>query len=340
MDRKRKAAIDNENIVSLLKENTFTSGAEIADALKVTRAAVWKRIGLLRNKGYTIEASPAKGYRLIKSPDLSIDELKKYLSGQPKIIGSDILFFESIDSTNITAMKLAEKGCAQGTVIIADGQTQGKGRLGRTWLSPKGKNLYMSIILRPEIPLRDATVLTLMSAVACASAIKRLFPIPVSIKWPNDIMASDKKLGGILTEIKADIDRILYAVIGIGINVNFDIADMPDEIKTTATSIKIEQKGRRAEVQNSSDFSRTLVAIEIIKELDRWYSILLNSGKNPIIENWLRLSSTIGRTVRVTVRDNVFTGVAELIDDEGMLILKLPDNSFKKISAGDVSILR
>jgi BirA family biotin operon repressor/biotin-[acetyl-CoA-carboxylase] ligase len=198
----------------------------------------------------------------------------------------------------------------------------------------------MSIILRPEILLGDATVLTLMSAVACASAIKRLFPISVSIKWPNDIMVSDKKLGGILTEIKADMDRIFHAVIGIGININLEAGDMSDEIKACATSIKIEQKGGRAEVQNSSDSSRTLFVIEIIKELDRWYSMLLNSGKKPIIEEWLKLSSTIGRAVKVTVGNNVFTGIAGTIDEEGMLMLKLPDNTVKKISAGDVTILR
>lgn len=324
--------MNNEKIIRLLKEtNDFVSGAEIANILEITRTAVWKRINALRKKGYTIEASPAKGYRLIKSPDLSIEEIRSSLSGRSKIIGSEIIFFDTINSTNTLAIELAGKGYSEGTVIIADAQTGGKGRLGRTWLSPPGKNIHMSIILRPAISPRDASILTLMSAVACASAIKRLSSISASIKWPNDIMVSDRKLGGILTEIKADMDRIFHAVIGIGININLEAGDMPDEIKACATSIKNESGDAQ---------SRTLIAIEIIKELDGWYSMLLNSGKKPIIDEWLKLSSTIGRAVKVTVGNNVFTGIAESIDDEGMLILKLPGNTLKKISAGDVTILR
>lgn len=322
----------DEHIIRLLKEKAdFVSGAEIANTLKVTRTAVWKRINLLRGKGYTIEASPAKGYKLVKSPDLSVEEIRDSISSRSRIIGREIIFFDIINSTNTCAMELAEKGCPDGTVIIADAQTGGKGRLGRKWLSPRGKNLYMSIILRPVILPRDAAILTLMPAVACASAIKRLSSVPASIKWPNDIMASDRKLGGILTEIKADMDRIFHAVIGIGININLEAGDMSDEIKACATSIKNESGDTQ---------SRTLIAIEIIKELDRWYSMLLNSGKKPIIDEWLKLSSTIGRAVKVTVGNNVFTGIAESIDDEGMLILKLPGNTLKKISAGDVTILR
>jgi BirA family biotin operon repressor/biotin-[acetyl-CoA-carboxylase] ligase len=324
--------MNNEHIIQLLKEkNDFVSGAEIANTLKITRTAVWKKINILRGKGYTIEALPAKGYKLLKSPDLSIEEIRDSISGRSMIIGREIIFFDTVNSTNTYAMELADMGYPDGTVIIADAQTGGKGRLGRKWLSPQGKNLYMSIILRPVILPRDAAILTLMSAVACASAIKQLSSVPTSIKWPNDIMVSDKKLGGILTEIKADMDRILHAVIGIGININLEAGDMPDEIKACATSIK-------NELGNAQ--SRTLIAIEIIKELERWYSILLNGGKKSVIEEWLKLSSTIGRAVKVTVGNNVFTGIAETIDEEGMLMLKLPDNTVKKISAGDVTILR
>jgi BirA family biotin operon repressor/biotin-[acetyl-CoA-carboxylase] ligase len=323
---------NNEEIVRLLKERAdFISGAEIANTLKVTRTAVWKRINILRKKGYTIEASPAKGYKLLKSPDLSIEEMRDSISGRSMIIGREIIFFDTINSTNTYAMELGDMGYPEGTVIIADAQTGGKGRLGRKWLSPQGKNLYMSIILRPVILPRDAAILTLMSAVACVSAIKRLSSVHASIKWPNDIMVSDRKLGGILTEIKADMDRIFHAVIGIGININIEACDMPDEIKACATSIKNESGDAQ---------SRTLFVIEILKELDRWYSMLLNSGKKPIIEEWLKLSSTIGRAVKVTVGTNVFTGIAGTIDEEGMLVLKLPDNKLKKISAGDVTILR
>lgn len=259
------------------------------------------------------------------------EEIRDAISGLTKIIGNEIIFFETINSTNTCAMELADKGYPEGTVIIADAQTEGKGRLERKWLSPQEKNLYMSIILRPVILPRDAAILTLMSAVACTSAIKRSSSVPASIKWPNDIMVSDRKLGGILTEIKADMDRIFHAVIGIGININLEAGDMPDEIKAIATSIKNE---------TGDVLSRAEVAVEILREMDRWYSILLSNGKKPVIKEWLRLSSTIGKVVRVTIGDKVFTGIAENIDEEGMLMLKLPDNTVKKISAGDVTILR
>ncbi|MCL4456400.1 MAG: biotin--[acetyl-CoA-carboxylase] ligase [Nitrospirae bacterium] len=275
-----------------------------------------------------------------ESPDMSIEEIKSALSGHTSVVGKKIIFLETVNSTNTHAMELAGKGCEEGSVVIADAQTGGKGRLGRKWLSPAGKNIYMSIVLKPQLSPRDATILTLMSAVSCATAVKKCSSIPVTIKWPNDLMVSGKKLGGILTEIKADMDRISHAVIGIGINVNIDPTDMPAEIGSFATSLKIEQKSGSAEVWNGYDFPRTLVAIEIIKELDRWYSILLNTGKKPITDAWMLLSSTIGRTVKVTVGNAVFTGIAEGIDDEGMLMLKLPDNSIKKINSGDIAILR
>ncbi len=337
---KNKNPSANENIIRLLNEGAgFISGENIASTLKVSRAAVWKRINILRQKGYFIESLPAKGYRLTKSPDLSLEEIKNSLQ---KTIFKDIIYFQHIDSTNTHAMELASKGFQEGTVLIADEQIQGRGRLGRKWLSPAGKNLYMSVILKPHILPQDAAFLTLMSAVACASALRRLTSVPVSIKWPNDLMVSDlsecghatqagRKLGGILTEIKADMDRIMHAVIGIGININLDAEDMPDEIKDTATSIKNESGDAQ---------SRTLIAVEILKELDRWYNILLNKGKVTIKDKWLKLSSTIGRAVKVTVMDTIFEGTAMDIDENGMLILQLSDNSFKKISAGDVTILR
>ncbi len=267
----------------------------------------------------------------IQLSGLSIKEIRDGLSKLDVTIGSEIIFFPVIGSTNTAAAGLAAKGQREGTVIIADMQTEGRGRRGRTWVSPAGKNLYLSIIVRPGIPPRDAPILTFMSAVACASAIQRLSPVPVSIKWPNDLMVADKKIGGILTEMKADADKINYAVIGIGINVNLDSSDMPDNIREAATSVML---------QTGLQQSRTEYALEIIKSMDYWYTILLESGKRPIIESWQRLSSTTGRTVTVTTGEVKLTGLAEGIDTEGLLILRLGDNSIMKISSGDVRILR
>jgi BirA family biotin operon repressor/biotin-[acetyl-CoA-carboxylase] ligase len=263
--------------------------------------------------------------------ELSIKEIRDGLSNPNVTIGSEIVFFQVIGSTNTAAAGLAAKGQREGTVIIADSQTEGRGRRGRTWVSPAGKNLYLSIIVRPGISPREASILTLMSAVACASAIQRLSSVPVSIKWPNDLMMADKKIGGILTEMKADADSINYAVIGIGININLDSSDMPNSIRETATSVML---------QTGLLQSRTEYALEIIKSMDYWYNILLESGKCPIIESWQRLSSTTGRPVTVTTGEVQLTGLAEGIDSEGLLILRLGDHSVMKISSGDVTITK
>ena len=326
-----RGKIDRDNISEVLKENGgFLSGTYIASRLGVTRAAVWKAIRLLKKDGYLIESSPAKGYRLRRSPDLCIPDLRRILP-PGSVIGREILFFESVSSTNTVAMEMAAQGCAEGTIVMAETQTTGKGRLGRSWISPAGKNLYMSIVLRPAMSPRDATALTLLSAVACASAIRSFSSVAVTIKWPNDIIVGDRKLGGILTEIKADIDRITHAVVGIGINVNLSIADMSDEIKDIATSV-IDQTGEPS--------SRTELAGEVIKEFNKWYGLLMTRGKKVIIDEWLALSSTIGKHVLVSSGKVHLEGSAEGIDDEGLLILKLADGTYRKVSAGDVIITR
>jgi BirA family biotin operon repressor/biotin-[acetyl-CoA-carboxylase] ligase len=325
-----RGRINRDDIVELLKENgNFFSGSDIASRLGVTRAAVWKTVRLLKKDGYVIESSPAKGYRLLRSPDFCIPDLRKIIR-PGAIIGREILFFESVSSTNTVAMEMASQGCAEGTIVVSETQTAGKGRLGRSWISPPGKNLYISIVLRPALSPRDATALTLLSAVACTSAIRRSSSVAATIKWPNDIIVGDRKLGGILTEIKADIDCITHAVVGIGINVNLSLADMPDEIKVIATSI-IDQTGE--------SHSRTELAGEVIREFDKWYGLLMIKGKQVVIDEWLSLSSTIGKHVLVSAGKVLLEGSAEGIDDEGLLILKLAGGTYRKVSAGDVTIL-
>lgn len=327
-----KKPIKSEPIIELLKvRGDFLSGAEIASRLGLTRAAIWKRINALRKKGYIIHGSPKKGYKVIEKPDLSIEEIRNAFSKGEHKIGRDIVFYRTIPSTNATCVELAHKGSKEGTVIIADEQTGGKGRLGRTWISPLGKNLYMSILVRPPISPREATILTLMSGVACCIALRKLLLIPVHLKWPNDLLVNEKKIGGILCEISADMDKIAFAVIGIGININVDIEDFPEEVRQIATSVKREI---------GSQFSRTDIVIEVIKELNRWYEVFLRDGKKDILAEWRDCSSTLGRKVKVTIGNSVLIGIAESIDQEGLLILKLPDGSFTKVDAGDVTMLR
>lgn len=324
-----RSKINDDHIARLLKENGgFLSGPDLASRFGVTRAAIWKAIRTLNNNGYTIESSRAKGYRLNASPDLCLSDLRRMIPANA-VIGREILFLASVSSTNDVAMEMARQGGVEGTVVIAETQTAGKGRLGRHWISPAGKNLYMSIILRPAISPRDATALTLLSAVACASAIRRSPSLEATIKWPNDIIVGDRKLGGILTEIKADIDSIDHAVVGIGINVNLASGDMPPEIKSIATSI-IDCRG--------GPYSRTALAAEVIREFDKWYGLLMTKGKRGVIDEWLSFSSTIGKHVTVSVGRERLAGLAEGIDDEGLLILKLSNGTYRKVNAGDVTI--
>lgn len=306
-----------------------------------------------------------------------LDEMSKMFKNrgdlEEGVIVSEIVFLEGIDSTNIFAMGLAEKGSPQGTVVIADSQTKGKGRLGRTWISPPEGNIYMSIILRPDLKPKDATLLTIMAGIACAIAIRNITGLHVKIKWPNDLMVSNRKLGGILTEMKSEPNSIIFAVIGIGINVNMKLKDFPPDVRAIATSIREElgkitplsipsHQGRGWRGDSSLDVggarkvpsplagggkgegdlttqSRTIIIAEILKELEHWYEILIRDGRKPLLEEWKQLSSTLGRKVKVTVGKETFTGIAQDIDDEGMLILKLSSGVHKKISAGDLTML-
>ncbi len=215
--------------------------------------------------------------------------------------------------------------------MLADSQEKGKGRLGRFWISPSGVNIYMSIITRPEADPEDATLLTIMAAVGCTIALRRVTDLNVSIKWPNDLMASDKKLGGILTEMKTCPGRVIFAIIGIGINVNIDIDVFPDDVKKIATSVKNE---------TSKVYSRTEIIAEILNELDKWYKILKGMGKKILLTEWQRLTSTLSREVKVSVGKETFAGLAESLDDKGMLILRLMSGELKRISSGDLTILR
>src|SRR3990172_12206045 len=207
-----------QRIIRLLGgKDEFVSGEKISSELGITRTAVWKKIKLIRKDGFIIKAVPSRGYKLIKTPDLSTDDILAHVKG---VFWKDVVFYHTVDSTNETASALSLRSDIQsGTVIVADAQTKGRGRLGRTWVSPPGMNIYMSIILRPEIRPGDATLLTVLAAVACANALREQSGLHVSLKWPNDLVVSDKKTGGILTEVRSDPDRIHVAIIGLGITV-------------------------------------------------------------------------------------------------------------------------
>lgn len=257
-----------------------------------------------------------------------MEQIKPLIKGE---IGRDIIFLDTVDSTNRIAMEIGDKGALHGTVVIADCQTKGRGRLGRTWVSPPGSNIYMSIILRPVLEPKNAPILTIMASVASANALRNVTGLPIGIKWPNDLMASDKKLGGILSETRSINSRILFSVIGIGINVNSGLEDLPPDLRAIATSIKNET-GREE--------SRANLIANILNEMDYWLKGLSKDGKEHLLAEWRRLTLTLKKSVKAVVGKDTFTGIAEDIDDKGMLLLRLPSGVVKKISAGDVTILR
>ena len=319
-----------ESILNLLKKrDAFVSGQEISTGLGITRAAVWKKISVLRQKGFVIEAVPSKGYRLISAPDLAADYLLPRIKGA---LWKELLVYDTVDSTNDLAMSLAAReDINPGTVIIADRQTRGKGRLGRIWESPGGMNIYMSLVIRPELAPRDATMLTVLAAVAGARTIQKTGNIPVTIKWPNDLVIADRKLGGILTEVRADPDRINLAVIGIGINVNMLPAEFPEELRAIATSVR-SAAGHPA--------ARNDIIIQLLGEVEHWYGILKTEGKKPLLHAWRKDSSTLGRKVRITIGKKTICGIADDIDDSGMLLIRMQSGEYRNISAGDITFLR
>lgn len=249
-------------------------------------------------------------------------------------IGKERIFLKTVDSTNSYALSLAEKGYPHGTVVVADAQTKGKGRHGRTWHSPRGKNIYMSIILR-KLLKGSVSLLTLMAAVAVSEAIMKKAPVPLRVKWPNDLMVSDdngfKKVGGILSEARFSGGNLEFAIIGIGINVNLLRDDLSPEIVDSATSLRIAL---------GKDFDRNELLENILSSFDRWYGFLLEGKKREILQRWRTLSLTLGKEVKAITGEGVLEGVAMDIDEEGRLLLRLPSDKIEKISAADLVHLR
>jgi len=313
----------------LMRSKTgFVSGGKLAVQFGISRTAVWKQIKGLEADGYTIEAIPSKGYRLIELPD-SIVPAYVVRGLKTRIIGRDLRLLKEVVSTNTLGMDLARNSAPDGTVIVAEKQSGGKGRLGRTWISPKG-NIHLSVILRPLIPARIAPLITLMGAVAVAAAIRKLLGLDAGIKWPNDIIISGKKAGGLLTEMSAEADRVHHVVLGIGLDVNMDPMVLPSDVRARSTTLA-KEAGRRID--------RSLLVREIILELDRRYQLFL-ADRAGVLTAWEGLNITLGKQVAVSGAGESLTGVAQGIDDEGRLIIRLQDGSLRAVSAGDVTILK
>lgn len=307
----------------------IVSGEELSNALNVSRTAVWKHIKSLKDIGYRIEAVPSQGYRLVASPDILIPaEIAAGLTAAR--IGQRIICFRETDSTNEVAFKLAEEGAEEGTVVIAEKQRRGKGRLGRRWESPAGVNLYCSVILRPPILPMQAAQLTFLSSVAVASAISETTALRPAIKWPNDVLINGRKVAGLLNEMSAETEKVNFVVLGIGVNINMQLTQFPDDLRHPATSLA-QEAGKAI---NRIEFTRNL-----LKTLDELYGSYLDQGYAHIREEWLARCDICGRKVKVSFQEREITGVALGIDDYGALLLQLSDGRVEKVLAGDVTIL-
>ncbi|MBI3398029.1 MAG: biotin--[acetyl-CoA-carboxylase] ligase [Deltaproteobacteria bacterium] len=342
-----------QKILGLLKKKTFSylSGQALSKTFGLSRTAIWKHIKAIKEMGYAVEASPAKGYRL-NLQNLPFNALEISSNLKTSFIGKDISFYKEVDSTNETARELASKGAAEGFAVVADCQKKGKGRLGRRWESPAGVNIYTSVVLRPNIMPVFAPQLTLVSAVAVAETIARFLnpPLPVamlrsngspapfdkggqggflSVKWPNDILVNSKKVAGILTEMNSEMDRINFVVVGVGVNVNMTKEMFLEELEFIATSLK--QEGGK-------EISRTDFIQTLYLNLETWYAQYLKGGFEPVRKAWTSYFNMAGKTVRVQQMDRVIEGVATGLDNDGMLLLREKNGNIARIISGDVAI--
>lgn len=330
---------DTSLLLRTLKANKgdYVSGQEICKMMGVSRTAIWKHVNVLRKSGYIIKSSTKKGYMLIEEPDIiTYDEVNPYL--KTKYIGRNYIYMESVNSTNVLAKNLSQD-MSDGSLIVAEEQTAGRGRLGRSWESPKGEGIWMSIFLKPDIVPQDTPLITHVAALAVVRAIEKVTGIVPQIKWPNDVVINGKKVCGILTELSAEIEAVNYVVVGIGINVN--IKEFPDQLKDVATSLLLET--RREGIKKVSDdrkdlVDRKLLLAEVLNNFEILYERFLNGQIVHIIEESKKFSITIGKPVKVITREGGFDAIAVDIDNKGALIVERDDGRRETVIAGEVSV--
>jgi BirA family transcriptional regulator, biotin operon repressor / biotin---[acetyl-CoA-carboxylase] ligase len=319
-------------MLDLLKrqQGEWISGQILAGRLSMTRAAIWKKVGILRDEGYRIDSLPHKGYRLMDIPDrLLVQEIREGL--QTSVMGQPGIYrFERTDSTNRRAKEMAAGGAAEGTLVIAETQTQGRGRLDRPWFSPPGENICASLILRPSLPPPSASRMVLLAAVAVAETLIQTVGLPAAIKWPNDVLVKGKKIAGILVEMAVEMDAVDYMVIGLGLNVNTPVEHFPEEIRGSATSVLAE---------TGKPFPRGLLLRRLLEQFDREYGTFRVSGFDPIIARWKAMTNMIGRRIVIRTIDGSHSGVVIDFDQDGFLILRKDRGGEMRFFSGDVTIM-
>jgi BirA family transcriptional regulator, biotin operon repressor / biotin---[acetyl-CoA-carboxylase] ligase len=315
-------------LLSLLAENStiVISGAQIAREIGVSRQQVWRWVQKLRELGVRVKGHPATGYHIERVPDILAPQLlSNRLSGTA--FARRIYHFFKIDSTNTVAMNLGELGEPHGAVVLAEEQTAGRGRAGRKWLSEKSAGIHCTVLLRPPISPAQAPLLTLVAGLAVRDAVVDELDAAPDIRWPNDLLVRGRKFSGILTEMHAEPDRMHYAVIGIGINVNQ--TKMPAELAGIATSLRIE---------SGKAHSRLEVLIRLLRHLDRYYNQFISEGGAPILRRFAEVSSYFrGKRVRITTATEVFTGTTAGLEPSGVLRVARDGGGVEPVLSGDVA---
>jgi len=319
-----KSEIRKKLIDAFQKANGgYVSGQVLAKAIGCSRTAVWKHIEDLRKEGFKLEAVQKKGYRLIHTPSVLTEE-EILLGLETEKIGRSIFMYDSIPSTQKIAQELAPT-VEEGTIVIAEEQTLGRGRLDRQWYSPKGTGVWMTLVIKPNIPIQQAPQLTLLTAVAVVQAIEAISGLLPTIKWPNDILLNGKKVCGILTEMEADSDRIQNIFIGTGVNVNEK--NFPNELRNKATSIAIE---------TNKEMNRAEYIQQYCLAFEKLYHLYLQQGFKPIKILWESYSNSIGKSIVARTINKEFYGVAEGITDDGVLMLREQNGTIRYIYSADI----
>ena len=317
----------NEILRALRETDGYVSGQELCRKLGVSRTAVWKNIRSLQEEGYEIEAVTNRGYRLSGIPDtVAAEEVGSRL--QTERMGREIRYYSTVDSTNQYAKRIAEEGAPDGALVIADEQTAGKGRSGRSWVTAPGEAVAFTLLLRPKLSPDRISMVTLVMGLAVARAVNALYQAGAGIKWPNDVVIRGRKLCGILTEMSAEVMRVQYIVIGVGINVN--ISSFPEEIRERATSLKLEL---------GHEVSRAELIAEVMSQFERLYGQFEADGDlRGIREEYNALCLNAGSAVRVLDPNREYTGTSQGINSRGELLVETEDGKIREVYAGEVSV--
>lgn len=314
-------------LTALRTASDWITGGKLAEEIGITRMAVSKQVAVLNEMGYCIESAHSKGYLFHSAPDLMLPEELRFQLATHRFGRQEIHYFNELPSTNTTAKEAALNGCPEGTLFVAEHQTDGRGRRGRSWFADASGGLCFTLVLRPVFAPRHLTVLPLLAAVAVSEAVEDATGIRAEVKWPNDLLIGGRKVCGILTEAGFDLDSIDYAVIGIGLNINTPLNAVPPELRHVATSLAVEA---------GMNLSRAPIARAILKRFEERYEQACAEGFEAVLEAWCARSCTLGHHVTIRQETGSLQGFADSITPDGALRLRMDDGRLQTVMSGDL----